>query len=122
MFTSRLAPRVSRTPMSTSAAMQGCYFDEEQQVDEAGAALIKAVGVYSPGLYVRLVNNELAVVIQRGKNTSTPRVAVLVNRDGLPAGTMMLRDTALPQYKIAASVPQREVKVQVPLDRLLALV
>jgi len=122
MFTSRLAPRVSRTPMSTSAAMQGCYFDEAQQVDEAGAALIKAVGVYSPGLYVRLVNNELAVVIQRGKNTSTPRVAVLVNRDGLPTGTMMLRDTALPQYKIAASVPQREVKVQVPLDRLLTLV
>lgn len=122
MFTSRLAPRVSRTPMSTSAAMQGCYFDEEQQVDEAGAALIKAVGVYSPGLYVRLASNELAVVVQRGRNTSTPRVAVLANRDGMPTGTLMLRDTALPQYKITASVPQREVKIQVPLERLLTLV
>lgn len=122
MFTSRLAPRVSRTPMSTSAAMQGCYFDEEQQVDEAGAALIKAVGVYSPGLHVRLANNELAVVVQRGRNTSTPRVAVLVNRDGMPTAAMMVRDTSLPQYKIMASVPQREVRVQVPLDRLLTLV
>lgn len=122
MFTSRLAPRVSRTPMSTSAAMQGCYFDEEQQVDEAGAALIKAVGVYSPGLYVRLASNELAAVIQRGKNTSTPRVAVLVNRDGLPTGELIIRDTSLPAYKITASVPHREVKVQISLDRLLALI
>ncbi len=122
MFTSRLAPRVSRTPMSTSAAMQGCYFDEEHQVDEAGAALIKAVGVYSPGLYVRLASNELAAVIQRGKNTSTPRVAVLVNREGMPTGELILRDTSLPQYKITASVPQRDIRVKVSLDRLLALI
>jgi HD-GYP domain-containing protein (c-di-GMP phosphodiesterase class II) len=122
VFTSRLAPRVSRTPMSTSAAMQGCYFDEEHQVDEAGAALIKAVGVYSPGLYVRLASNELAAVIHRGKNTSTPRVAVLVNRDGLPTGELILRDTSMPQYKITASVPQRDVKVKVSLDRMLALI
>lgn len=122
MFTSRLAPRVSRTPMSTSAAMQGCYFDEEHQVDEAGAALIKAVGVYSPGLYVRLASNELATVIQRGKNTSTPRVAVVVNREGLPTGEMIIRDTSLPAYKITGSVPHRDVKVQVALDKVLALI
>lgn len=121
LFTGRLAPRVSRTPMSTSAAMQGCYFDEERQVDEAGAALVKAVGVYSPGVYVRLASEELAVVVQRGRNTSTPRVAVVANRDGLPAGELRLRDTSLAPYKITASVPQREVKVQVQLDRLLAL-
>jgi HD-GYP domain-containing protein (c-di-GMP phosphodiesterase class II) len=121
MFTSRLAPRVSRTPMPTSAAMQGCYFDEQQQVDEAGAALIKAVGVYSPGMYVRLASQELAVVVQRGRNTSMPRVAVLANKEGMPSGAMSLRDTAQSAYKITASVPQRDVKVQVPLERLLLL-
>ncbi len=122
MFTSRLAPRVSRTPMSTSAAMQGCYFDEEHQVDEAGAALIKAVGVYSPGLYVRLASNELAAVIQRGKNTSTPKVAVLVNRQGLPTGEAIIRDTSVPGFKITGSVPYRDIKVKVSLERLLALI
>lgn len=121
MFTGRLSPRATRTPLSTSAAMQGCYFDEEQQVDEAGAALIKAVGVYPPGLYVRLASQELAVVVQRGRNTTTPRVAVVVNRDGLATGEPILRDTALSPYKITASVPQREVRVQLPLERLLAL-
>jgi len=122
MFTSRLAPRVSRTPMSTSAAMQACYFNEEHQVDEAGAALIKAVGVYSPGMYVKLASNELAAVIQRGKNTSTPKVAVVVNRQGMPVGEAIVRDTSLPAYKITASVPHRDVKVQVHLERLLALI
>lgn len=121
MFTGRLAPRAARMPMPTAAAMQGCYFDEEHQVDEAGAALIKAVGVYPPGLYVRLASQELAVVVQRGRNTSTPRVAVVVNRDGLATGEPILRDTALPPYKITGSAPQREVRVQMPLERLLAL-
>jgi hypothetical protein len=66
--------------------MQACYFDEHRQIDAAGAALIKAVGVYSPGTLVRMANNETGVVVRRGANTSTPRVAVLVNRDGFATG------------------------------------
>lgn len=121
MFAARLAPRSSRTPTPPAVAMQACYFDENKQVDEAGAALIKAVGIYQPGSFVRLATEEIAVVVRRGKNTSTPRVAVVVNRSGIPTVEPTLRDTSLKDYRVVASVAHRDVKVKVHLDRMLPL-
>ncbi|TXT40644.1 MAG: HD-GYP domain-containing protein [Comamonadaceae bacterium] len=121
MFAARLSPRASRAPDSPAAAMQSCYFDETRQIDEAGAALIKAVGIYSPGTYVRLSTQEIAVVVKRGLNTTMPKVAVLINRHGMVTGEPILRETSQAEYRIVASVPQREVKITPNLDRLLAL-
>lgn len=122
VFAARLAPRAARLPESPTSTMQSSYFDENGQIDEAGAALIKAVGIYSPGSYVRLASNEIAVVIKRGANTTTPRVAVLINRSGMPTGELIARDTSQPEFRIASSVAHRDVKVQINLERLLALV
>lgn len=121
LFGARLAPRASRVPTSPAAAMQASYFDENRQVDEAGAALIKAVGIYSPGSFVRLATNEIAVVIRRGANTTTPRVAVLINREGLPLVDPVIRDSGLREYRVVASVPHRDVRIQLHLQRMLAL-
>ena len=65
--------------------------------------------------------NEVAVVVKRGMNTTTPKVAVLINRQGMPTGEPILRDTSQAEFRIQASVPQREVKVNHKLDRLLTL-
>ncbi|WP_296510138.1 hypothetical protein [Rhodoferax sp.] len=121
MFAARLAPRASRLPISPAAAMQACYFDENQAIDDTGAAIIKAVGIYQPGSFVRLATNEVAVVIQRGLNTTTPRVAVLLNRSGVPTIEPAIRDTTMREHRIVASVAHKEVKVQLNLERLLPL-
>ena len=121
MFAARLAPRAGRAPISPAAAMQACYFDENRQVDEAGAALIKAVGIYQPGSFVRLATDEVAIVVKRGFNTSTPRVAVLISRSGMPTMEPTIRDTSTRDYRVIASVAHRDVKVQVNLERLLPL-
>lgn len=121
MFAARLAPRASRVPIAPAAAMQACYFDENRQVDETGAALIKAVGIYQPGSFVRLATDEVAIVVKRGLNTSTPRVAVLISRSGMPTMEPTIRDTSTRDFRVVASVPHREVKVQVNLERLLPL-
>lgn len=122
MFAARMSPRINRAPMSPSAAMQASYFDEEKKVDEAGASLIKAVGVYPPGSFVKLASSELAAVVRRGPNSTTPRVAVIVNRQGMPTGEAMVRDTSQITFKIQGSVAHRDIKVQLQLDRLLALI
>ena len=121
MFAARLAPRATRVPVAPAAAMQACYFDENRQIDEAGAALIKAVGIYQPGSFVRLASDEVGVVVKRGLNTTTPKVAVLINRNGMPTVEPMVRDTGLADYKVVASVPHRDVRVQINLERLLPL-
>ncbi len=121
VFAARLAPRAARRSDSAAVAMQACYFDEKRQIDEAGAALIKAVGVYSPGSLVRLATQEVGIVVRRGANTTTPRVAVLVSRDGLATSEHVIRDTSQRELRIAASVAQRDCKVKINLDRMLAL-
>ena len=121
MFAARLAPRAARPRELPAAGMQASYFDEKREIDEAGAALIKAVGVYSPGCFVRLTTNEIAVVIKRGANTTTPRVAVLINRAGMPTGELIVRDTVQSEFRILAGVAHQDVKVQINLERLLPL-
>ncbi len=121
MFAARLSPRLTRPPVTPAVAMQACYFDENKEVDEAGAALIKAVGIYQPGSFVKLASEEVAVVVRRGSNTSTPRVAVVLNRSGMPTVENAVRDTSHKDYRVLASVPHSEVKVQIKLDRLLPL-
>jgi ribosomal protein S16 len=121
MFAAQLAPRGSRASLASATAMQACYFDENKQVDEAGAALIKAVGIYQPGTFVRLATDEIAVVIKRGVNTTTPKVAVLINRSGMPTVEPTIRDTSLRDYRAVASVAHRDVKVTLNLDKLLPL-
>lgn len=122
IFAARLAPRVSRTPMPVTAAMQSCYYDEAHQVDEAGAAIVKTLGVYPPGTFVRLTSQEVGLVVRRGATATTPKVAVLLNREGMPTGEMIPRDSSQPAWKITGVVSQREVRVQIPLERLLAMV
>jgi HD-GYP domain-containing protein (c-di-GMP phosphodiesterase class II) len=121
MFAARLSPRAGRVPVAPAVAMQACYFDENRQIDEAGAALIKAVGIYQPGSFVRLATEEVAVVVKRGLNTSTPRVAVLINRSGMPTVEPIMRDTSVREHRVIASVAHREVRVQINLERMLPL-
>lgn len=121
IFTARLAPRASRRPDAVATATQICYFDENRRIDTAGAALIKTVGVYAPGTLVRLTNNETGVVVRRGANTSAPRVAVLVNRQGFPTGEPVVRDTSIREYRVITGVPAHECKVKINLGRMLAL-
>lgn len=121
MFSAKMSPRVSRHPMTPAAAMQAGYYDEDRKVDEAGAALIKAVGVYPPGTFVKLATEEIAVVVRRGTNTTMPKAAVLLNRSGMPTVEHTIRDTSLRDYKVVSSVAFRDVRVRLHLERMLPL-
>lgn len=122
VFAARIAPRVVRMPMPITAAMQSCYYDEKQQVDNAGAAIVKTLGIYPPGTFVRLASQEVGMVLKRGTTATTPRIAVLLNRNDMPIGEMISRDTALPAWKITSAVAQHDMRVAISLKRLLAMV
>lgn len=121
IFAARLSPRKLRPALSATAAAKVTYLDERQQPDEAGMAIIKALGIYPPGSCVQLASNELAVVLRRGVRASEPRVASLVGRSGTPLGEPAVRDTRLKAYEVKASVAPKELRVRVPVARLLQL-
>lgn len=122
IFAAQLSPRAGREPVEPARAMKALYRDERGDVDEAGAALIKAVGIYSPGSMVKLASNEIGVVLRRGAKTTEPTVAVVIKKDGIPTADPIIRETSQPSTKVVASIPRRMVKVNIPLSKLSTLV
>jgi len=121
IFAARLSPRSKRAAMSGAAAAKAAYLDERQQPDEAGAAIIKATGIYPPGSYVRLASGEVAVVLRRGSRANEPLVASVVSRVGTPLGEPALRNTRLVAHAVTAGVAPQEVRLRLNIERLLRL-
>ena len=120
IFAARLAPRRMRRAMAATAAAKAAYLDENQQADAAGSAIIKAVGIYPPGSFVRLASQEVAVVLRRGRRANEPLVASVLSRIGLPLGEPALGGTPKP-HEVTAGVAPHEVKLRLHLQRLLQL-
>jgi HD-GYP domain-containing protein (c-di-GMP phosphodiesterase class II) len=121
LFGARLSPRRSRQAVSGAAAARAVFLDELGQPDEAGAALIKTVGLYPPGSIVRLANGEVGLVFKRGFSANEPLVAALIGKSGSPLSNPVPRDTRLASQAITASLAPAEFKLRVNLEALLKL-
>lgn len=121
VFAARLSRRRTRGALSGIAAAKATFLDENRQSDEAGAAIVKATGIYPPGSYVRLANGEIAVVLRRGRLANEPVVASVMNAAGLPLGEPARRDTRSARHAVAAGVAPQDVRLRLNLERLLSL-
>lgn len=121
VFAARMSPRRGRQALSATAAAKAAYLDERQQPDEAGSAIIKAVGLYPPGSLVKLANGETCVVLRRGRRANAPTVACIVNPSGAVLAAPALRQTHLPPQAVSGGVAPHEVKVRLHLQRLLQM-
>jgi HD-GYP domain-containing protein (c-di-GMP phosphodiesterase class II) len=111
-YGARLSPRKSRAALSATAAAQVALLDEGGQTDEAGQALIRTLGLYPPGVWVKLQCGEIALVLRRTAVAKAPVVASLVSRSGMPLAVPALRNTRLPDYAVVAAVAPSQVKVR----------
>ncbi|MBO9688413.1 MAG: phosphohydrolase [Mitsuaria chitosanitabida] len=121
IYGARISPRRNRRALSAAQAARAVYLDESQQPDEAGAALIKAIGLYPPGSLVRLSSGEEGMVLKRGHSANEPMVAALVGRSGTPLTAPVLRDTRLPAQAISASLAPHEIRLRIHMDAMLKL-
>jgi HD-GYP domain-containing protein (c-di-GMP phosphodiesterase class II) len=77
---------------------KGKEFDEQYCLQ-----LIKIMGVFPPGSFVKLANGETAVVTTRASNGDKwPKVASILSPRGGPYGSPLRRDSNKPNYKIKA--------------------
>lgn len=121
VFAARMSPRRGRQALSATAAAKAAYLDEHGKPDEAGSAIIKAVGLYPPGSLVKLANGETCVVIRRGRRANAPTVACIVNPAGAVLAAPAPRQTHLPAQAVSGGVAPHEVKVRLNLQRLLQM-
>ena len=94
---------------------------EQRQQDEAGAALIKAVGLYPPGTFVRLVNGEEGIVVKRGTSATEPLVAALLGKSGNPLTEPVPRDTRLASQAVSQGLAPHELRLRLSVEKLLRL-
>lgn len=121
IFAARLSPRRRRPAMSATAAAKAAYLDENKQPDEAGSAIIKAIGIYPPGSLVRLGNGEVALVMRRGRQANEPAVLSVVSAAGTPLGVPVPRNTRVKPFEVVGGVAVHEVNVRLNPQALLKL-
>ncbi len=117
-YAARLSPRKSRAALSATAAAQVTLLDEGGHTDEAGQALIRTLGLYPPGVWVKLQCGEIAMVLRRSPVAKAPVVVSVVSRTGMPLAVPTLRNTKLPDFEVTGAVPAVQVKVRPNLDAL----
>jgi HD-GYP domain-containing protein (c-di-GMP phosphodiesterase class II) len=117
-YAARLSPRKSRAASSAAAAAQAALLDEGGHTDEAGQMLIRALGLYPPGVWVKLQCGEVALVLRRAPGAKTPLVVSLVGKSGLALAVPAVRNTRTPNYEVVAALPPAQVKVRPNLDAL----
>ncbi len=105
VFMAKVSPRALRTPLVPQVAARQ-LFQAEQGGPVAGA-LIKALGIYPPGDFVRLRNGDAAVVVQRSAAGNAPTVAALLDAAGKPCRDTPRRDTSQSEYAITGPLTER---------------
>lgn len=99
VYTAKISPRAVRAPLNSQMAAHQLL--QEMPGSRVGSALVKAVGVYPPGDFVRLKSGETAVAVRRTDEVRAPEVVVLLSATGKLLTEPRRRDTRDPAFAIA---------------------
>jgi len=117
VYLAKISPRSFRQGKPPNVAAKEMLQEKGMSQVLAGV-IIKEIGIYPPGCYVKLANGEIAIVTQRGEQVHTPAVFSLLNPNGMPLGEPVPRDTASANFAVAAIVPRNKVMVTVNRSKL----
>jgi len=121
IFAARLSPRKARAAMSGCSAAKAAFLGDDGRPDDAGSAIVKAIGICPPGSLVRLSCGEVAVVLRQGRRANEPVVASVLSTAGTPLAVPALRETRRKPYDVVSGVAPQEVKLLLNVGSLLKL-
>jgi HD-GYP domain-containing protein (c-di-GMP phosphodiesterase class II) len=118
MYTAMITPRSYRKALLSKTAMRDIFLKRGSEIDEELAVyIVKELGVYPPGAFVKLQSGELAIVTHRGLSPKAPAVKVVVGPRGAPFDKPVLRKTDIREYEIL-DVVERDMIVKIDLHKL----
>ncbi|MDR7307899.1 HD domain-containing phosphohydrolase [Rhodoferax saidenbachensis] len=109
-YAAMISPRKSRSGRSAIESARSIMTRATSSVDEIGHALVRAVGLCPPGTYVRLDNEELAVVVRRSHKNNQPFVVVVGKPSGELEPSPRLHSTAEAYPRIRSALPSAAVR------------
>lgn len=110
IYLAKITPRAYRAARDPQAAARELL--QDPRIDKGlMSLLIKTVGIYPPGSYVKLANGDNAVVVRRGASAHTPAVCALVSGAGTPLMEPVVRDTSQAKFAVASLVAKNKVMV-----------
>lgn len=93
-YSARVANRGYLKPLLPNAALRDILLEARQTLDgQLAAVLIRELGIYPIGTWVRLLNGEVGVVSRRGLQSTTPHVDAVIGPRGAPLDVFLRRDT-----------------------------
>jgi hypothetical protein len=120
VYMAKLSRRASRDAVTPALAARDACLGAEGRPDAIGAALLRVLGLYPPGTFVRLANGDLAVVTGRGAKAHTPLVAALRRADGGLFSPPVGRDTARHAFAVVHGLGASEVRIRLHHAKILA--
>ncbi|WP_051229382.1 HD-GYP domain-containing protein [Paludibacterium yongneupense] len=97
----KLTPRRYRVAMLPATALGHIFQRKDAEFDAAFITLlVKELGIYPPGSFVRLASDEIGVVTHPRAKPSQPSVAALRRMDAAPYAEPLLRETRNPAFKV----------------------
>ncbi len=109
IYSAMVLPRQYRDGYFVKKALRDIFMQRGETVDKNLAQLlIKELGVYPPGTYVKLANGDTAIVIRRGvKQANYPLVLSVLSPRGAPYKNPQHKDTKFQDlYGIIEVVPK----------------
>lgn len=119
VFMAKVSPRALRAPLLPQVAARQLF--QQEQGGPIAAALIKSLGVYPPGDFVRLKNGESAVVVARTATGNAPVVAVLADAQGRVVHGAPRRECARPEFAITGPLTERAGLARVHAEQIYGL-
>lgn len=115
----RLAQKRRKRYHATTVLHELHQLGQEIELDLM-ALLVKTIGVYPPGTWVRLANTETALVIRRQATGHRPLVAAFIKEGQPPLPRPILRDTAENAYRVVRISAAPRQRAMIHLSSLWA--
>ena len=118
-YCAKLSPRATRPALTPDRAGRELFLREA--TNPMAHALIKELGLYPPGCYVRLASGETGIVLRRGPTMLTPVVAAVTWRTGEPRRELLRRDTSVPGFKVLHAVAAQSLRASPTMQAVVAV-
>jgi hypothetical protein len=120
-YAAMISPRQSRTGRSTADSIRSIVTNTTEQLDDVGHALIRVVGLYPPGTYVKLDSGAIAVVMRRSEVSSLPHVAIVIDDGGDSVNQPQLQRDPGREPRIEAALAASAVRLRLNHHLVLQL-